>query len=237
MFEKQLLDTATEPYRKAGKFAWHFARGKLSGDPVFTEILRRGLIAPASHVVDIGCGQGLLSAWLIAAQALGKSSKWPASWAPAPLDVSVQSIELMPADVQRARQALVAHQAHYTFEVGDMCSTTFDKAQVVVILDVLHYVPYAAQEEVLARVRDALMPKGLLILRIGNASGGLRFAISNWVDRLIFFARGHRYSKLYCRSENDWTLALEKLGFQIEAKPMSQGTPFANVLLVAQLNA
>jgi SAM-dependent methyltransferase len=237
VFEKQLLDTATEPYRKAGKFAWHFARGKLSGDPVFTEILRRGLIAPASHVVDIGCGQGLLSAWLIAAQALAKSPEWPASWAPAPLDLSVQGIELMPADVERARQALATHKDRYRFEVGDMCSTAFDKAQVVVILDVLHYVPYAAQDEVLARVRDALAPKGLLILRIGNASGGLRFTLSNWADRLIFFARGHRYSKLYCRSENDWTLALEKLGFQIETKPMSQGTPFANVLLVARLNA
>jgi hypothetical protein len=101
---------------------------------------------------------------------------------------------------------------------------------------VLHYVPYAAQDEVLLRVRDALAPKGVLILRIGNASGGFRFTLSNWADRLIFFARGHRYSQLYCRSENDWTLALEKLGFQIETKPMSQGTPFANVLLVARLN-
>jgi 2-polyprenyl-3-methyl-5-hydroxy-6-metoxy-1,4-benzoquinol methylase len=236
VFEKRLLDAAAQPYKQAGKFAWHFARGKLSGDPVFTEIFRLGLIAPAAHVVDIGCGQGLLSAWLMAAQTLGRSAQWPADWAAAPLGVSVQGIELMRADVLRAQQALAANSDRYAFEVGDMCTTAFDKAQVVVILDVLHYVPYAAQDEVLARVRNALAPKGLLILRIGNADGGLGFTVSNWVDRLIFFARGHSTSKLYCRTEIDWTAALKKLGFQVEAKPMSQGTPFSNVLLLARLS-
>ncbi len=237
VFEKQLLDAATQPYKQAGKFAWHFARGKLSGDPVFTEIFRRGLIAPGSHVVDIGCGQGLLSAWLMAAQTLGLNQDWHADWAPSPLGVSVQGIELMRADVLRAQQALAAHADRFTFEVGDMCSTAFYKAQVVVILDVLHYVPYAAQDEVLARVRNALAPKGLLILRIGDADGGLRFTVSNWIDRLIFFARGHSTSKLYCRSKDEWIAVLKKLGFNVEAKPMSQGTPFSNVLLIARLNA
>jgi SAM-dependent methyltransferase len=236
-FEKRLLDTATVPYQQAGKFAWHFARGKLSGDPVFKEILRTGLIPPNSHVVDIGCGQGLLSAWLSAAQTLGQSSDWPTNWGVAPLNVSVQGIELMPADVARARRALASHSERYKFVVGDMRVTAFDKAQVVVILDVLHYVPYEAQEEILSRVRDALSPKGLLILRIGDADGGLAFKVSNWIDRIIFFARGHSSAKLYCRSKNDWVNALSKLGFSVQTKPMSQGTPFSNVLLTAYLGS
>jgi SAM-dependent methyltransferase len=234
-FEKQLFDMAVKPYAQAGKFAMHFAKGKLSGDPVFKEILQRGLIASGSHVVDIGCGQGLFSAWMLAANAMALDPQWPIDWQAAPRAVTVQGIELMSADVERARAALVDHGQSYKFVVGDMCNTPFDKAQAVVILDVLHYVTYAAQDDILARARESLAPSGVLILRIGDAAGGLGFKVSNWVDNVVFFARGHKQSRLYCRTLAQWMDVLAKLGFAVESKPMSQGTPFANVLLVAHL--
>lgn len=237
VFEKRLFDSAVAPYVPAGKFAMHFARGKLSGDPVFREILQRGLIAPDSHVVDIGCGQGLLSAWLLAAGDMAADADWPKDWGTAPRSVTVQGIELMPADVERAKTALKQHANRFIFEVGDMCTAAFDKAQTVAILDVLHYVPYAAQEDVLARVRDALSPNGLLILRIGDAAGGWGFKVSNWVDRVVFFVRGHKSSRLYCRSLSEWTAVLQKIGFDVETKPMSEGTPFSNVLMLARLKS
>jgi 2-polyprenyl-3-methyl-5-hydroxy-6-metoxy-1,4-benzoquinol methylase len=234
-FEKRLFDTAVAPYRQAGSFAMHFAKGKLSGDPVFREILQRGLISPDAHVIDIGCGQGLLSAWLLAAGSMAADPAWPKNWSGAPGNVTVKGIELMPADIHRARTALKHHESRFKFEVGDMCTTSFERADIVAILDVLHYVPYAAQEDVLMRVRDALSPQGLLILRIGDASGGWGFKVSNWVDSVVFFIRGHKSSRLYCRSLLDWTSVLKKIGFQVDTKPMSQGTPFANVLMLARL--
>lgn len=235
-FTEKLLDTATAPYVQAGKFAWHFARGKLSGDPAFKEILQQGLIKPNTHVIDIGCGQGLLSAWLLAAETLANNGNWPAEWATAPKAVTVKGIELMPNDVERAKKALRPSQNRFTFETGDMCTTVFEKAQTVVILDVLHYVPFAAQEDVLIRVKEALSPNGLLILRIGDASAGLGFRFSNWVDNVVFLCRGHKLSRLYCRSLPDWITLLDKLGFHVESKPMSQGTPFSNVLLLAYVD-
>ena len=36
---RRLLDRASAPYRGAGRFAWHFARGKLGHDPVFRHLL------------------------------------------------------------------------------------------------------------------------------------------------------------------------------------------------------
>jgi hypothetical protein len=44
---KRLIDHASEPYRAAGKFAYHFARGKLGNDPMsmtpveFSQFVRR----------------------------------------------------------------------------------------------------------------------------------------------------------------------------------------------------
>ncbi len=236
-FEKHLFQTAVNPFKSAGKFAENFARGKLTGDPVFTEILSRGLIPSNSHVVDVGCGQGLFSTLMLASEQLADHANWPSAWKPAPRGVSVQGIELMPKDVQRAQEALVQYKNRFSFVLGDMCTTAFDKAQVVVILDVLHYVPYAAQDEVLMRVRESLSPSGTLILRVGDAAAGLPFKMSNWVDNIVFTIRGHGWPTLYCRTLTDWIATLNKLGFTVEPKPMSEGTPFANVLLVAKYSA
>lgn len=231
-FVKNLIDSAAAPYRSAGRFAWHFARGKLGGDPVFAGMLEHGLLPHRARILDIGCGQGLLASWLLSAKALHERGMWPRHWPKAPDPVSLHGIELMPRDVERARDAL-GNAA--TFTVGDMCTADFGKADAVVILDVLHYVPIEAQDDVLRQVRDALSPGGTLILRVGDADGGWPFRFSVWVDHVVTFARGHRNSRLYCRPLSAWQAALAALGFRVATIPMNKGTPFANILLVAKL--
>jgi hypothetical protein len=123
---------------------------------------------------------------------------------------------------------------------------------VVVILDVLHYVNHAEQNAVLARVRDALSRPvgagagtstghghgpGRLLLRVGDADNTRGFAISQWVDKAVTFCGGHRTPPTFGRSLGEWQAQLRSLGFVMQAVPMSQGTPFANVLLVADLPA
>ncbi len=232
----ELLDQATAPYRPLGPFPWHFARGKLSGDPAFAGLLQRGLIPAHARLLDIGCGQGLLASLLgsLTGQSAAERA-WPAHWATAPQGVQVHGIELMPRDVERARTALAHLGERVRFTLGNMCTADFGQADVAVILDVLHYVDYAAQEDVLRRVRAALAPGGTLLLRVGDASAGLPFRISNWVDAVVTFVRGHRLTRLYCRPLGEWQALLVQLGFRVESIPMHQGTPFANILLVARL--
>lgn len=233
-FKRALLDAATAPYRSAGRFAWYFARGKLNSDPAFLGLLERGLIPDDARILDLGCGQGLLASWLLEARALFDAGHWPAHWPPAPKPTAYRGIEVMPREVRRARGALGGGAE---LVVGDIRTADFGRPDTVVILDVLHYLDYAAQEDVLARVRDALLPGGRLLMRVGDGDGGLPFRISNWVDHLVAVTRGHRLSKLYCRSLQDWQVLLCRLGFTAETVPMSRGTPFANVLLVARLRA
>jgi cyclopropane fatty-acyl-phospholipid synthase-like methyltransferase len=224
-----LLSAASEPYRKVGRFAYHFARGKLSGDPAFNGILQRGLLQARSRVLDLGCGQGLLTAWVRAAHRLHQSGTWPAGWPPPPRPQSIVGIELMPADVQRACRALGADCG---ITQGDIRSESFGPVDAVVILDVLHYMDDAAQRDVLRRVRAALPDGGLLLLRIGDAAGGWRFRYGQWVDRATMLLRGHAWINTFCRSLTAWQRLVEDSGFEVQAIPMSEGTPFANVLLV-----
>ncbi|MGE0801407.1 MAG: polysaccharide deacetylase family protein [Lautropia sp.] len=210
-----LLDAATARYRPAGRFAYHFARGKLGADPAFGAIAHLGWIAPGSRVLDLGCGQGLLASLLLATG----------------LGCRVRGIELMPADAERGRIAL-GDAAEIV--CGDIREVPFGSADVAVILDVLHYLDYADQDRVLARLHAALAPAGLLLLRVGDADGGLPFRFSNWVDRVVTRVRGHRLGRLYCRPLSQWRRALAAAGFTVETMPLSQGTPFANVLLLAR---
>jgi SAM-dependent methyltransferase len=229
--KRVLVEDAAGRYRSADRFAYHFARGKLNGDPAFAAVLARGLIPDAARILDLGCGQGLLAAWLAAAVERFRAHEWHDDWPAPPTRWTYRGIELKPRDVARANAALGTLAR---VEVGDIRAAHFGQADAVVILDVLHYMDKAYQEAVLAKVRAALSRLGVLLLRIGDASAGLPFRLSNFVDHTVLLVRGHGWPRLQCRTVSEWLELLGGLGFRTEAVPMSAGTPFANVLLVAR---
>lgn len=233
-----LLDTACAPYREAGRWAWHWARGKLGRDPVFRRMLERGDLRPRARVLDIGCGQGLLASLLQATADAARRGIWPAAWPVAPSATAYTGIELMAKDVARAQAALQGLPLQPRFVNADMREAVFPECDAAVIMDVLHYVHPQAQQAVLQRVRDALQPSnGRLLMRVGDADSRRGFAISQRVDRVVMLARGHRVPSTFGRPLAAWMALLEALDFAVHAVPMSQGTPFANVLLVADLGA
>lgn len=235
---RHLHRQACHPYRHAGRFAWHFAQGKLGRDPVFRSLLERGELRPGARVVDIGCGQGLLASLLREVDRLDAAGHWPTAWPAAPAGTAYTGLELMPRDVQRAESALAQDtattRASARFVCADMVDAELPPCDVVVILDVLHYVDHAAQERVLLGVRRALAPGGRLLLRVGDVAQRRGFAISQWVDRVVTLVRGHRVAPVWGRSVAEWSALLHGLGFAVQPLPMSRGTPFANVLLVAE---
>lgn len=237
---RELHALATERYRAAGRFAWHFARGKLARDPVFRGLIEHGDLGSRARVVDIGCGQGLMACLLQASADFAATGRWPLAWPLPPAAEAYHGIELMPRDVARARGATAGLALAPSFDCSDMRRAVLPPCELVVILDVLHYVDHAAQSALLTRVRDALLqgradrPRRLL-LRVGDADSVRGFAISQWVDRAVTLVRGHRVPPTWGRPLPAWVALLQELGFSVRTQPMSQGTPFANVLLVADV--
>ncbi len=243
---REMHAAASAPYRQAGRFAWHFARGKLGRDPVFRCLIERGDLSAGAHFVDIGCGQGLLCCLLQAASDLAASGRGPLAWPAPPRAQSYHGIELMPRDVARARGATAGLALAPVFECNDMRHAVLPPCDLVVILDVLHYVDHAAQSALLTRVRDALLQgreqrgagvaaPGRLVVRVGDAASARSFAVSQWVDRTVTLVRGHQAPPTWGRPLAGWLALLQELGFSVQSVPMSRGTPFANVLLVADV--
>lgn len=232
-----MLDEASRPYRNSGRFAYHYSRGKLSGDDIFRSILERGLLPPRLRLLDLGCGQGSLFSWLLAARALYRDGEWPTGWPEPPLPLELRGYELMPKDVSRARCAFGSDHPLVRIRQGDMCEVDLGEADAITILDALHYVSFERQERLLQRIRRALVPGGVFLTRVGDAGAGLPFHLCQWADRAVTFARGHRLPQLYTRSLAQWVGMLQGLGFVVDTAAMNGGKPFANVMMVCRLPA
>jgi SAM-dependent methyltransferase len=234
--KKQLLADACEPYRAHGPSNYYWARGKLKHDPAFEGLIMNGLISDNAHVLDLGCGRGLLAAWLLAAERMHREGRWTGRIRP-PTGLRFHGIELVGREPACGNQALqpIYGDDRVALFAGDMRAFEAPGADTVVILDVLHYVPYADQDRLLDRIRASLGSGGVFITRVGDARGGLRFRFSQLVDRCISFIQGHRLSRMWCRPLADWVHALERRGYVVQALPMSAGTPFANVMIVSRV--
>ena len=215
-----LVKRAAERYRASGRFAWHFARGKLGCDPLFRSVIKYILPLTSGRILDLGCGRGLMFAWLRAADEGAIEGA-----------VELHGIELRRDLVETAQRALAGIAR---IECGDIRDATFPSAAVIVIGDVLLYLSADEQQRVLEGVVRALTPGGVLLLREANAAGGLRFHITEWAERIAGAFHGRPFQKLHYRPVEDWSAALEHLGLTVTAEPMSHGTPFCNVLYVAR---
>ena len=260
-----LRQAVASAYQPAGRWAYHFASGKLGGDPVFAGLLQRGLIPSHADLLDLGCGQGLWAmllstldgqvpdARMVAPrrspadppvcrpddQRIGQptawSADWPRDWAPPPRKVHVTGIELHRPDVERLRVAMASRGCPTEIVQADLRTCVLPAADVVILQDVLHYLEPGAQQQLLTRVRAAMRPGGHLLLRVGHASSGLRYAFSRCIDRLVCLVRSGSWPRLHGRALADWILLLEGMGWVVEALPMDQGTPFANTLIIARV--
>lgn len=221
-----LLDAAANLY--ADTRARQFARNKLRFDPVFADLLREGRLPGRGTLLDLGCGQGLLLALLAAARAEFERGVWPAGW-PHPPQLVLKGVEI---DGARAAAAQAALRDRAEVTVGDVRDAVFPVCSVILLLDVLMYLPENDQRKVLEKAVAALDPGGTLLMREADAGGGLAFRVTRWSERLLELARGQLSNRLHYRSEARWTALLAQLGLSVTAVRMSAGTPFANILFV-----
>lgn len=228
----RLREATAEPYLKTGVAHWEFVRGKLRYDPLFRGLLQAGLLPRRGRLVDLGCGRGILFSLLVTVTAGDDAAP----------DMELVGFERRPDHLRAARIALAAHlrdrRPNLSLELheADLAAPGFQvpPCDTAALLDVLHYLPPAAQERLVEGAAAAVAPGGLLLLRDADAGAGWRFRATAAAERLCAALRGHWRPGFHYRSRDAWQELLEAGGLTVESRPMSEGTPYGNVLLVAR---
>lgn len=133
------------------------------------------LVARNAKVIDVGCGYGQMSFML------GLLSP----------ERQVLGIDYDSDKIEIAEHSFLAKRGNVHFKCADMCSLELPLADVILFNDSLHYVSAEAQKQVLTRALKSLTPKGMIIVRDGDASqSDLHDKIEQtevWSTRIMMF--------------------------------------------------
>lgn len=209
------LATAERYERAVGKrWTYHYVLSKLRHDPATAALLGLGDLG---EVLDIGCGRGQLAIYLLANGAATRVRGH--DWDAAKIGMAQRASEGLPA----------------TFETGDVRATESDSADTVLLIDVLHYLAPKEQDVLLERAIDLVRPGGRLVVRDASAGFGWRSFVTlfvEWISTAIRFNVGDGVA--FRDWPNEVVPRLAAKGIRCSVTPCWQGTPFANVLVVAE---
>ncbi|WP_269792147.1 class I SAM-dependent methyltransferase [Stenotrophomonas sp. Iso1] len=197
---------------------YYYALFKLRSDPLYPGVLTalRGSNAP---LLDMGCGLGLL------AHALRRDGQLMPY-----RGVDNDGSKIQCGRIAAERTAL----ADTGFERIDLLATVPEHHGSVALLDVLQYLPAAAQTALLQRVAGMLGAHGRLVIRMAEPDHSRRGVISRVTDRaanLIGWMRSRPRDYLDVTTVRT---QLQQAGLSVSVSPLYGSTPFNNWLLVAQ---
>ena len=196
---------------------WHqgYVRGKLKHDPVFDDAVewaRRAASAAApAKILDAGCGLGLLAHWLRAHQ----------------VAIPVQGVD---PDARKIAAALEASKrselADVRFEIGSAQEAVRDFEGSIFLVDILHYLPLADRDELLAHAAAQVPTGGVIYIRNGLRGDGWRHGatrLEEWFVRLSGWipTRGFRLP-----DEIEITRHFPAAHFEPSVSPLWGRTPF-----------
>jgi len=232
-----LVRRAADRYVESSITAWEFARGKLRLDPAYRAVLSPDLLPGGGTLVDIGCGQGLTLALVAEARQAYDERRWPADRPAPPRFDRLIGIESRRRVAALAREALGGSAE---IVEGDARAIDLAPARAVLLFDVLHLLPYADQDALIASIVGRLHPSGVVLVREADVGGGWRFAAVRLGNRLKALVSGTARQHAFCpRAAEEWRACFARFGLEGDARRMDEGTPFANVLfrLTAAANA
>ena len=170
------------------------------------------LLPIKGRILDGGCGHGLLSLALAtrstARRVLG-------------VDHSGQRV----AAAQEAARGL----KNVSFAAGDYSSPPRGPYDGIALIDVLHYLPYERQAQVMKNSVRRLRRRGVLLFREVDRKPGFA-SFFNRVHETFMTTFGFtRAQGLYFRSSDGWKELARQSGLKVKAMPCGR-FPFADVL-------
>jgi 2-polyprenyl-3-methyl-5-hydroxy-6-metoxy-1,4-benzoquinol methylase len=173
------------------------------------------LLTDEGRILDVGCGFGLFAAYF------GQTH-------PRRRIVGVDPDERrirMARDVA-SRLGLNEH----SFVVGDVRDAELEGPfEAAYVLDVMHHLPREDQRRVLERLRDLLVPGGMLIVKDITTEPRRGLLFTELLDRLMV---GWKEPLAY-RHHREWGEMLGDLGFKVRMVRVPDVLPYPHVVIAA----
>ena len=230
-FFVELVERAADRYLGQSLLAWEYGRSKLLRDPIYRTLVCDGVMPSGGTLVDVGCGQGLMLALLVAAADI-QEDEWPSNRPVPPRFDRLIGIELRPRVARLAHEALGDCAEISGADANSAALTHFD---VALIVDVLHMMPAAAQVELVERLKTCLAPNGLILIREADASAGWRFAIVRSVNWLQAARQGNWRVPFHFRGRDGWLALMSECGLVAEVVEQDGVGRLGNLLFRARL--
>lgn len=173
------------------------------------------LLPDQGRLLDVGCGFGLFAAYFGQTQ-------------PARRIVGIDPDERR-IGIARHVAGQLALEGH-SFAVGDIRDAqlggAFDAAYV---LDVMHHLPKEDQREVLLRLRELLVPGGVLLIKDITTEPRSGLLFTEVLDRAMVGLR----EPLAYRHHREWGEMLSALGFKVRMVRVPDVLPYPHVVIAA----
>jgi SAM-dependent methyltransferase len=209
------FERVAQRYQDCGRFAHGYVAAKLRRDPVHRDVLAIAMHEPFGDVVDIGCGRGQLAVALLEAG----------------LARSVLGLDRNSGHLDQARHA--AAGLAFRAAARDLAETQdVPAATTVLLIDVLYQLESRVQIALLRAAASAARQR--VIIRSLDPDRGMRSALTLRLEQLMRRISPHSGTHVEATPVARLTETLADAGFAVSSAFCSEGTPFANVLLIGR---
>ena len=196
---------AAERYKRWPRL-YYYAMGKVALDPAYP-VVAKTLSNSTLPLLDLGCGMGLLAAYLRASGHRAPIVGW---------DVDEEKITVAKTVLPESSASFYAGDA---LDFSEHCGD-------IVMLDVLHYFNDEDQGRLLGKIAASIAPHGVALIRLALNEPNWRFAATRAEEWFVHFIRWIPMRGGNFPIRDEVSLPFAKAGLEVEARPMWGWTPF-----------
>ncbi|MCX6971600.1 MAG: class I SAM-dependent methyltransferase [Verrucomicrobia bacterium] len=198
---------AAERFRRS-RFLQGYCKGKATWDPAYPAVAE--LLRNSSHpVLDIGCGVGLLAAYL---RESGCGQR-------------ILGIEPDAAKIQIATELVAGGYPLLEFQTGDARALP-DFSGDIVMLDVLHYMPADVQRGVLEQIAARIRPGGRAMIRTTFRDNSWRYYATMVEEGFVRISGWIRGGACHFPTRDEVAAPFQGPEWKVSVSPMWGRTPF-----------
>ena len=164
-------------------------------------------IPEKGDILDLGCGNGIIANIL----SIGTPER------------KVYGVDLSAGRIEAANR-ISKDNPNLQFVAGDVNTVSFERFEIVTLIDLLHHIPYREQDALLHKIYDKLDEGDVLIIKDLEKYPYWKYIFHYIQDSLSYRER------LYFRSAGEMEEQLNKVGFEVETVSLAAGYPHPHVL-------